>query len=183
MVPVASSSDSVDSYDGDDARRFHHEWNAAVNHYSETTWHNAQLEFALNASQVALSAMEAEANMVLAQLAESDARVVGKIFNIQFSFDASIFYQSSNGFLRSFIFGSDVATGRPPVGGKRCIQRPERSGQHSRVSPPRCSCACQGGGPSWRPSRCYRRPDNSLGALGSRSSPSGAWLPRGGEPR
>jgi hypothetical protein len=48
------------------------------------------LEFALNASQVALSAAEEEANVARVQLAEFDARVAGKIFNILVSFDAPI---------------------------------------------------------------------------------------------
>ena len=34
---LASSSDSSDSYNGDDARRFLREWRAAQNHYSEVT--------------------------------------------------------------------------------------------------------------------------------------------------
>jgi hypothetical protein len=48
------------------------------------------LEFALNSSQAALFATEAEENVARAQLAESDIRVAGKIFNILVSFDASI---------------------------------------------------------------------------------------------
>ena len=90
MVHAASSSDSADSYDRDDAWRFRREWNAAIDSYSEATRQNGQLEFALNAFQATLSIMEAEANMVRAQLAESDARVACKIFNISGSFDASI---------------------------------------------------------------------------------------------
>jgi hypothetical protein len=58
MVQVASSSDSADSYNGDDAQRFRCEWNAAIDHYSEATKQNRQLEFALEASQVAFSATE-----------------------------------------------------------------------------------------------------------------------------
>ena len=81
MAQAASSSDSIDSYDGDDARCFHREWNAEVDCYSEATQRNGQLEFALNASQATLSAMEAEANVAQAQLAELDARVAGKIFS------------------------------------------------------------------------------------------------------
>jgi hypothetical protein len=80
VAQVASSSDSANSYNGDEARRFRHEWNAAVDHYFEATQRNRQLEFALNASQSALSAVEAEANVVRAPLVESDAKVVGKIF-------------------------------------------------------------------------------------------------------
>jgi hypothetical protein len=104
---------------------FHHEWNAVIDHYSKATWHNGQLEFALNASQVALSTVEAEANVAQAQLVESDAKDISKIFNIQFSFDASIFCQSSNGFSCSFISSSDGAIGSPPVGGRQRLQHPE----------------------------------------------------------
>ena len=61
-----------------------------VDHYSEATQHNGQLEFAQSASQITLSTTEAEANVAWAQLAESDARVAGKIFNILISFYAPI---------------------------------------------------------------------------------------------
>ena len=69
---------------------FHHEWHAVVDRYSEAPWQKGQLEFALNASQATLSTMEAEVNVAWAQLAESDARVAGKIFNILISFYAPI---------------------------------------------------------------------------------------------
>ena len=61
-------------------QRFHCEWNAAIDRYFEATQRNGKLEFALNASQVALSATAAEVNVVRAQLVESDTRVAGKIF-------------------------------------------------------------------------------------------------------
>ena len=61
-----------------------------VNRYSEATRCNGQLEFTLNASHGALSAMKAEATVVRAQLAESGARVAGKIFNISTFFNAPI---------------------------------------------------------------------------------------------
>jgi len=48
------------------------------------------LEFALNASQATLSATEAEANTVRAQLVVSNSRVAGRVFNIPASFDAFI---------------------------------------------------------------------------------------------
>ena len=51
-------------------QRFHCEWNAAIDRYFEATQRNGKLEFALNASQVALSATAAEVNVVRAQLAE-----------------------------------------------------------------------------------------------------------------
>ena len=74
----ASSSDSSDSYNGDDARRYLHEWRMAQNHYSEVTWENGQLEIRLGVSQATLHAAEEEASAVRARLAESDAMVVGK---------------------------------------------------------------------------------------------------------
>ena len=58
------SSDSFDSYNGDDARRFLREWRAAQNRYSEVTWENGQLEIHLGVSQAALHAAKEEANAV-----------------------------------------------------------------------------------------------------------------------
>jgi hypothetical protein len=52
----------------------------AIDHYSEATKQNGQLEFALKATQVTFSTMEVEASMIQAQLVESDARVTGKFF-------------------------------------------------------------------------------------------------------
>ena len=63
---VASSSDSFDSYNGDDARRYLHEWRMAQNHYSEVTWENYQLEIRLGVSQAALHVAEGEASAVRA---------------------------------------------------------------------------------------------------------------------
>ena len=76
---LASSSDSSDSYNGDDARRYLHEWRMAQNRYSEATWENDQLEIRLGVSQAALHAAKEESSAVLARLAESDATVAGKI--------------------------------------------------------------------------------------------------------
>ena len=78
FVP-ASSSDSSDSYNGDDARRYLHEWRMAQNRYSKATWENGQLETHLGFSQAALHAAEEEASAIQAWLAESDATVAGKI--------------------------------------------------------------------------------------------------------
>ena len=75
----ASSSDSSNSYDGDDARCFFREWRAAEDRYSEVIRNNCQLEIRLGVLQAALNAAEEEANAVRAWLAESDAMVVGKI--------------------------------------------------------------------------------------------------------
>ena len=75
----ASSSDSSDSYNGDDVRRYVHELRMAQNHYSEATWENSQLEIHLGVSHVALHAAEEEANAARVRLAESDAAVAGKM--------------------------------------------------------------------------------------------------------
>ena len=74
-----SSSDSSDSYTGDDARRFLQEWRAAKDHYSEATQENGQLEIHHEASQAALLTAEEETNAAQTRLAESDAMVVGKM--------------------------------------------------------------------------------------------------------
>ena len=76
---LALSSDSSDSYNGDDARRFLQEWRAAQNRYSEVTQENGQLEIRLRVSQAALHAAEGEASAVRAWLAKSDAMVAGKM--------------------------------------------------------------------------------------------------------
>jgi len=79
VAQAGSSSDSADSYNGDDARHYRHEWNAAIDRYSEATRESGHLEFAPNASQAALATAKGEANAVHAQLVESDGRVAGKI--------------------------------------------------------------------------------------------------------
>ena len=76
---LASSSDSFDSYNGDDARRFLHEWRMAQNRYAEATWENGQLEICLGVSQAALHAAEEEANTIRARLAKSDTATAGKM--------------------------------------------------------------------------------------------------------
>ena len=75
----ASSSDSSDSYNGDDARCFLREWKAAKNRYAEVTWENGQLEICLGVSQAALHAAKEEASAVRARLGKSDALVAGKM--------------------------------------------------------------------------------------------------------
>jgi len=74
-----SSSDSFDSYNGDDAWRFLREWRAAQDRYSEATRENGQLEIHFGASQAALLATEEEAYAARAWLTESDAMGVGKM--------------------------------------------------------------------------------------------------------
>ena len=80
VVSVGSSDDSSDSYNGDDARCYLREQNAAMDRYSEATHESVCLEFALNASQTALTTAEGETNAVRAQLAVFDGKVVGKYF-------------------------------------------------------------------------------------------------------
>ena len=75
----ASSSDSSDSYNGDDARCYLHEWRMGQNRYSEATWENGQLEIRLEVSQAALRVAEEEAITIRARLAESDAMVASKM--------------------------------------------------------------------------------------------------------
>ena len=75
----ATSSDSSDSYNSDDARCFLQEWRVAQDRYSEVTWKNGQLEIHLRVSQAALHAAEEEASAAQAWLAKSDAMVAGKM--------------------------------------------------------------------------------------------------------
>ena len=81
----ALSSDSSNSYDGDDARCFFREWRAAEDCYSEVIQNNCQLEIRLGVFQAALNAAEEEANAVRAQLAESNAVVAGKMSSMNVS--------------------------------------------------------------------------------------------------
>ena len=76
---TTSLSDSSDSYNGDDARRYLHEWRMAQNHYSEATWETGQLEICLGVSQASLHAVEEEANAARERLIELDAAVAGKM--------------------------------------------------------------------------------------------------------
>ena len=61
---LALSLDSSDSYNGDDARRYLHEWRMAHNRYSKATWENGQLEIHHGVSQAALHAAKEEASTV-----------------------------------------------------------------------------------------------------------------------
>ena len=76
---LASSLDSSNSYNDDDARRFLREWRAAQNCYSEVTRENGQLEIRLGVSQATIHAVEEVASATRAWLAESDAMVAGKM--------------------------------------------------------------------------------------------------------
>ena len=82
---LASSSDSSNSYNSDDARCFFREWRAAKDRYSEAIWKNGQLEIRLGVFQAALNAAEEEASAVQARLAESDAVVAGKMSSMNAS--------------------------------------------------------------------------------------------------
>ena len=88
----ASSFDSSNSYNDDNARRYLHEWRMAQNRYSEATWENGQLEVHLGVSQATLHATEEEASVVRAWLAESDAMVAGETNsrNASFRFPLSL---------------------------------------------------------------------------------------------
>ena len=74
-----SSSDSSNSYTGDDTWHFLQEWRVAKEHYSKATWENGQLEICLEASQAGLLTAKEETNAARAWLAKSDAMVAGKI--------------------------------------------------------------------------------------------------------
>ena len=88
---LASSSDSSDSYNGDDAWRFLREWRAAQNRYSEVTRENGQLKICLGVSQAALYVAEEEASAVRTWLAESDTMVVGKMNSMK-AFYSDFYY-------------------------------------------------------------------------------------------
>ena len=75
---LASSSDSSNSYSGDDARCFFQEWRAAEDRYFDTIQNNGQLEIRLGVFQAALNVAEEEASAVRAWLAESNVMVARK---------------------------------------------------------------------------------------------------------
>ena len=83
---LASSSDSSDSYNGDNTRHFLWEWRVAQNRYSEVTRENDQLEIHLGVSQAALHAAEEEASAVRARLAEPDTMAAGKMNSTKASY-------------------------------------------------------------------------------------------------
>ena len=61
---LASSSDSSNSYNGDDARCFFREWRAVEDRYFEAIRKNSQLEIRLGVFQAALNATEEEASAI-----------------------------------------------------------------------------------------------------------------------
>ena len=113
----ASSSDSSDSYNGDDAQCFLREWRAAQNHYSEVTQENGQLEIHFGVSQAALHAAEEEASAVRARLAKSDAMVAGKMNSME-AFYSNFHYLHLDNILVFVIVSPDSAVGISPTGGE-----------------------------------------------------------------
>ena len=75
---MASSIDSTDSYNGDDAWCFLHERDKVLGHHWEATQENERREAALVASQTSLATVEGESSAVQAGLADFDARVAGR---------------------------------------------------------------------------------------------------------
>ena len=61
MAPMVSSIYSTDSYNGDDAQHYLHEWDEALGSHWEVTQETECLEAALVASQTTLAAMEGRA--------------------------------------------------------------------------------------------------------------------------
>ena len=88
----ASSSDSSNSYNGDDARRFFQECRAVEDRYSEAIQKNSQLEIHLGVFQAALNVAEEEASAIRAWLAESDAMVASKASSMDASILVSIVF-------------------------------------------------------------------------------------------
>lgn len=72
-----SSVGSMDSYNGDDTRRFRRQLEDMWNLYSESTELNGQLELHLGAQQVALVAAREELAVARSRLSEADAAMVG----------------------------------------------------------------------------------------------------------
>ena len=86
----ASSLDSSNSYNSDDAQRFFREWRAAEDCYSKAILNNGQLEIRLGVLQAALNAAEEETNAVRTRLAESDAAVAGRMSSMNVSILVSV---------------------------------------------------------------------------------------------
>lgn len=121
-IPFESCSDSSDSYNGDDARCFLLERNEVWGLYSDATHEVGRLDFCRSALQAALDAAEGEAITDGARLAESDARVAGKIFFEKILFHDFILMIFFYGPLFLFLFvNSGCAAGSPPAGGERCF--------------------------------------------------------------
>ena len=87
---LASSLDSSNSYNGNDAWRFFREWRAAEDCYSKVILNNGQLEIRLGVLQAALNVVEEETKAIRVRLAESDAMVAGKMSSMNVSILVSI---------------------------------------------------------------------------------------------
>ena len=59
----------MDSYNGDDTRRYLYEWDEALGHHWEVTHQTERLEVTLTASQTALAAIEGESSAAWVRLA------------------------------------------------------------------------------------------------------------------
>ena len=79
VAPMASSIDSANSHNGDDARCYLHEWDEVLGRHWEATQETEHLETALATSQTILTAVEGESTAVWVRLVDSDARVAGRI--------------------------------------------------------------------------------------------------------
>ena len=87
---LASSLNSSNSYNGDDAWCFFREWRVAEDYYSKVILNNGQLEICLGVLQAALNASEEETNAVRTWLAESDAAVADRMSSMNVSILVSI---------------------------------------------------------------------------------------------
>lgn len=76
---ISSSFGSVNSYNGDDARRFLCQLNKTRSLYSEATRHAGHLESRLEATQAALPASEGETSTARKILSAADSRVAGNV--------------------------------------------------------------------------------------------------------
>ena len=110
---LASSLDSSDSYNGDDARHYLHEWRMDQNHYFEVTWEAGQLEIRLGVFQAALHVAEEEASAVRAWLAESEATVAGKMNSMK-AFYSDFHYLHLDRLLVFVIISPDSTVGISP---------------------------------------------------------------------
>ena len=174
FVP-ASLSDSSNSYNGNDARRYLHEWRMAQNCYSEVTWENGQLEIRLGVSQATLCVAKEEASAVRAQLAESNATVAGKMNSMNASY--SVFHcLHLDSLFVPMIVSPDSAVGISPTGGERsrgCCQCP---GFLHRHPSPRYPSLYPGGCPSRRSPRRISGSNCSASLDRARSSHHGGWF-------
>jgi hypothetical protein len=113
------SSDSSDSYNGNDAHRFLREWRAAQDRISKVTRENGQLKARLRVIEVALHATEEEARATRARLAEADAMVAGNFYYSKKTHVPILENHLLDNLLISLFASLDGAVGKPPSGGER----------------------------------------------------------------